>query len=105
MDGPIFTLKYLQEGIAKNQAEAELKSGDIVTAGKLTDAKPIFADQIWTPEFHDLNIIPLEIKFTARNCARLCSPSLSDTPPFIPNAFTWWDCVNRDISLSVTAHT
>ena len=65
MDGPNFALKYLQREIAKNQAEAELKSGDIVTTGTLIDANPIFADQVWTAEFHDLKIIPLEIKFTS----------------------------------------
>tara|TARA_B100000787_G_scaffold152748_1_gene126601 strand:+ start:247 stop:1050 length:804 start_codon:yes stop_codon:yes gene_type:complete len=64
LDGPISALKYLQEGIAKNQAEADLKSGDIVTTGTLTDAKPIFADQIWSAEFEGLETIPLEIKFT-----------------------------------------
>ncbi len=31
LDGPISALKYLQEGISKNQAEAELKAGYIVT--------------------------------------------------------------------------
>ena len=65
VDGMIFALKHLQKGNAKNQAEAELKSGDIVTTGTLTDANPIFAYQVWTAEFHDLKIIPLEINFTA----------------------------------------
>jgi len=65
LDGPISALKYLQEGISKNQAEAELKAGDIVTTGTLTDAKPIFADQIWTAEFQGVKITPLEIEFTA----------------------------------------
>ena len=65
LDGPISALNYLQEGISKNQAEAELKAGDIVTTGTLTDAKPIFADQIWTAEFQGVKITPLEIEFTA----------------------------------------
>lgn len=64
LDGPISALKYLHQGIIKNKAEANLKAGDIVTTGTLTDAKPIFADQVWSVAFEGFEKMYLEILFT-----------------------------------------
>ena len=64
LDGPVSTLKYLQQGIAKYETEAELIAGDIVTTGTLTDAKPIFSGQVWSADFEGFEAMHLEIKFT-----------------------------------------
>ena len=63
LEGPISALHYLQHGIEQYETEADLKSGDIVTTGTLTDAKSISAGQIWSARFQGLEIMPLEVKF------------------------------------------
>tara|TARA_B100000787_G_C16168363_1_gene285077 strand:+ start:503 stop:1294 length:792 start_codon:yes stop_codon:yes gene_type:complete len=64
LDGPISALHYLQHGIAQYDIEADLKSGDIVTTGTLTDAKPISPGQLWSANFEGLETMPLEVTFT-----------------------------------------
>ena len=51
LDGPISALQYLQHGLEKYQKQADLKSGDVVSTGTLTDAKPISPGQIWRADF------------------------------------------------------
>ena len=64
LEGPISALHYLQHGIEQYETEADLKSGDIVTTGTLTDAKPIFSGQIWRAEFVGLGSLHLEVRLT-----------------------------------------
>ena len=54
LEGSISALHYLQHGIEQYETEADLKSGDIVTTGTLTDAKSISAGQIWSERFQGL---------------------------------------------------
>ncbi len=64
LDGPISALQYLVLGIEKYQTQADLKSGDVVSTGTLTDAKPIFSGQIWRAEFVGLGSLHLEVRLT-----------------------------------------
>jgi 2-keto-4-pentenoate hydratase len=67
LDGPISALQYLQHGLEKYQKQADLKSGDVVSTGTLTDAKPISPGQIWRADFEGFESLHLGVKLT-RSC-------------------------------------
>ena len=62
LNGPISALKYLQKGIENHEGEPELKPGDIVTTGTLTDAKPILAGEEWSALFTGVTTMHISIK-------------------------------------------
>ena len=62
LDGPISALKYLQKGIENHNGEPELKPGDVVTTGTLTDAMPILAGEEWSAVFSGFTTMHLSIK-------------------------------------------
>ena len=64
LDGPISALQYLQHGLEQYQKQADLKSGDVVSTGTLTDAKPISPGQIWRADFEGFETLHLEVELT-----------------------------------------
>ena len=54
-------MKYLQKGIENHNGEPELKPGDVVTTGTLTDAKPIVAGEEWSAVFSGFTTMHLSI--------------------------------------------
>ena len=64
LDGPISALQYLQHGLEQYQKQADLKSGDVVSTGTLTDARPISPGQIWRADFEGFESLHLEVILT-----------------------------------------
>jgi 2-oxo-3-hexenedioate decarboxylase len=50
LEGPLSTLRYLMDLLAKDRANPPLVAGEIVTTGTLTRALPVKAGETWTTE-------------------------------------------------------
>lgn len=51
LDGPVSAIRYLMEGLEHYDDQRPLSSGDIITTGTMTDAKPIRAGEHWSAKY------------------------------------------------------
>ena len=54
LGGPVSAVQYLLQGIKDISGEEPLNSGDLVTTGTLTDAKPLISGDTWEAHYHGL---------------------------------------------------
>ena len=63
MDGPVSAIRYLLSGLSKIQNQGSLSTGDIITTGTMTDAKPIYPNEKWTAKFDGVVEAELNLEF------------------------------------------
>ena len=64
LDGPISAIRYLIKGLDRYEDQRSLCSGDIISTGTMTDAKPIKAGEQWSAEFFGVIDASLSVNFT-----------------------------------------
>ena len=62
LGGPVSAVQYLLQGIKDIPGEEPLNSGDLVTTGTLTDAKPLISGDTWEAHYHGLINGSLKLK-------------------------------------------
>ena len=65
LDGPLYALRHLVEGLARDPAQSALAAGDIVTTGTLTRAFPAAPGQTWTTALHGVALEGISVRFRA----------------------------------------
>ena len=63
LDGPVSAIRYLHSGLSKIQNQDSLSTGDIITTGTMTDAKPIYPNEKWTAKFDGVVEAELSLEF------------------------------------------
>jgi 2-oxo-3-hexenedioate decarboxylase len=63
LDGPVSTLRYLVDVLARDQVNPPLAAGEIVTTGTLTRAFPVSAGETWTTEFAGVALDGIHVRF------------------------------------------
>ena len=63
LDGPVSAIRYLHSGLSKIQNQDSLSTGDIITTGTMTDAKPIFSKEKWSAKFDGVVKSELNLEF------------------------------------------
>ena len=63
LDGPVSAIRYLHSGLSKIQNQDSLSTGDIITTGTMTDAKPIYPNEKWTAKFDGVVEAELNLEF------------------------------------------
>ena len=63
LDGPVSAIRYLHSGLSKIQNQGSLSTGDIITTGTMTDAKPIYPNEKWTAKFDGVVEAELSLEF------------------------------------------
>ena len=64
LDGPVSAIRYLLESLECFADQRPLASGDVITTGTMTDAKPVFSGDEWSAVFSGVIDSSLKIKFT-----------------------------------------
>ena len=63
LDGPVSAIRYLHSGLSKIKNQDALSTGDIITTGTMTDAKPIFSKEKWSAKFDGVVEAELNLEF------------------------------------------
>ena len=63
LDGPVSAIRYLHSGLSKIKNQDALSTGDIITTGTMTDAKPIYPNEKWTAKFDGVVEAELSLEF------------------------------------------
>lgn len=63
LDGPVSAVRYLHKSLAAIKNQVLLSSGDIITTGTMTDAKPVFPGEKWTGKFEGIIESDLSVEF------------------------------------------
>ena len=63
LDGPVSAVRYLHKSLAGIKNQVLLSSGNIITTGTMTDAKPVFPGEKWTGKFEGIIESDLSVKF------------------------------------------
>ena len=63
LDGPVSAIRYLHSGLSKIQNQDSLSTGEIITTGTMTDAKPIYPNEKWTAKFDGVIEAELNLEF------------------------------------------
>ena len=63
LDGPVSAIRYLHSGLSKIKNQDALSTGDIITTGTMTDAKPIFSKEEWSAKFDGVLKSELNLEF------------------------------------------
>jgi 2-oxo-3-hexenedioate decarboxylase len=64
LGGPLKSLQFLVDELARLDSRDPLRAGEIVTTGTLTEAMPAVAGQTWSASFDDQEIQGLQLRFT-----------------------------------------
>jgi len=64
LEGPLSTLTYVMELLAKDPHNPPLAAGEIVSTGTLTKAMPVKPGETWTTTFSGIPLAPIAIAFT-----------------------------------------
>ena len=63
LDGPVSAIRYLHKSLAGIKNQVLLSSGNIITTGTMTDAKPVFPGEKWTGKFEGIIESELSVGF------------------------------------------
>lgn len=63
LDGPVSAVRYLHKSLAAIKNQVLLSSGNIITTGTMTDAKPVFPGEKWTGKFEGIIESELSVEF------------------------------------------
>ena len=63
LDGPVSAVRYLHKSLAGIKNQVLLSSGNIITTGTMTDAKPVFPGEKWTGKFEGIIESELSVEF------------------------------------------
>ena len=63
LDGPVSAIRYLHKSLAGIKNQVLLSSGNIITTGTMTDAKPVFPGEKWTGKFEGIIESELSVEF------------------------------------------
>ena len=63
LDGPVSAIRYLHRSLAGIKNQVLLSSGNIITTGTMTDAKPVFPGEKWTGKFEGIIESELSVEF------------------------------------------
>ena len=63
LDGPVSAIRYLHKSLAGIKNQVVLSSGNIITTGTMTDAKPVFPGEKWTGKFEGIIGSELSVEF------------------------------------------
>ena len=63
LDGPVSAVRYLHKSLASIKNQVLLSSGNIITTGTMTDAKPVFPGEKWTGKFEGIIESDLSVEF------------------------------------------
>ncbi len=63
LEGPLSTVRYLLELLAKDAHNPPLAAGEILSTGTLTKAFPVKADESWTATFAGIPLAPITLRF------------------------------------------
>ena len=63
LDGPVSAVRYLHKSLAGIKNQVLLSSGNIITTGTMTDAKPVFPGEKWTGKFEGIIESDLSVEF------------------------------------------
>ena len=63
LDGPVSAIRYLHSGLSKIKNQDALSTGDIITTGTMTDAKPIYPNEKWSAKFDGVVEAELNLEF------------------------------------------
>ena len=63
LDGPVSAIRYLHKSLAGINNQVLLSSGNIITTGTMTDAKPVFTGEKWTGKFEGIIESELSVEF------------------------------------------
>ena len=63
LDGPVSAIRYLHSGLSKIKNQDFLSTGDIITTGTMTDAKPILSKENWSAKFDGVLKSELNLEF------------------------------------------
>ena len=63
LDGPVSAVRYLHKSLAAIKNQVLLSSGNIITTGTMTDAKPVFPGEKWTGKFEGIIESDLSVEF------------------------------------------
>lgn len=63
LDGPVSAIRYLHKSLAGIKNQVLLSSGNIITTGTMTDAKPVFTGEKWTGKFEGIIESELSVEF------------------------------------------
>jgi 2-oxo-3-hexenedioate decarboxylase len=64
MEGPLSTLRYAMDLLAKDAANPPLVAGEIVTTGTLTRALPVKPGETWTTELAGVGLDGISVRFS-----------------------------------------
>ena len=64
LDGPISTIRFLMKSLEFYDHQRPLSSGDLISTGTMTDAKPIKRGDTWSAEYSGVINTSLSVKFT-----------------------------------------
>lgn len=63
LGSPVKALRHLAELLEKDEINASLQGGEMVTTGTLTRALSIYAEERWKTEIDGLEVSPLDVRF------------------------------------------
>jgi 2-oxo-3-hexenedioate decarboxylase len=64
MEGPLSTLRYVMDLLAKDRANPPLAAGEIVTTGTLTKALPVKLGETWSTELSGVALDGISVRFS-----------------------------------------
>ena len=64
MEGPLSTLRYVMDLLAKDRANPPLAPGEIVTTGTLTKALPVRPGETWSTELSGVALDGISVRFS-----------------------------------------
>jgi 2-keto-4-pentenoate hydratase len=64
MEGPLSTLRYLMDLLAKDRANPPLAPGEIITTGTLTKALPVKPGETWSTALQGLPLDGIDVRFS-----------------------------------------
>ncbi len=64
MEGPLSTLRYIMDLLAKDAANPPLAAGEIVTTGTLTKALPVKPGETWSTQLKGVALDGISIRFS-----------------------------------------
>jgi 2-oxo-3-hexenedioate decarboxylase len=63
LGGPVSSLRFLVQELARYPASAPLSAGEIITTGTLTDALPAKSGQTWHTELRGIDMRGIRVRF------------------------------------------
>jgi len=64
LDSPLLSLAFLVDILAEQKDSPQLRAGEIISTGTLTDAHPVRAGETWRTDLHGFAARGLELTFT-----------------------------------------